>query len=127
MLRLITVLACTTLLPASGNAAPALYDTLVHYMDERYENRIELRATVDRNVTIDICPLVTAESLGEMHRSNPGKITTGLSGPSLGVPTNSTYWKIQRGAPGWFNVTTISLVILTNSDYCRASYFINSF
>jgi len=127
MLKLITVLAGTLLLPATGNAAPALYDTLLYYMAERYENRIELEATVDRDVTDDICSLVTAELLGEMHRTNPGNIKTGLAAPLLGVPPNSTYWSIQRAAPGWFNATMVSLVILTNNDYCRASYFINTF
>lgn len=127
MLKLVTVLAGIVLLPATANAAPALYDTLLNYMAERYENRTALKAHTDRDVTDDICPLVTVELLGEMHRTKPGSVKTGISSPLLGVPPNSTYWQIQRAAPGLLNPTMTSLVVLTNSDYCRAVYFINTF
>ncbi|MDB5615666.1 MAG: hypothetical protein JWQ22_3319, partial [Devosia sp.] len=77
MLRLITVLTFTTLLPATGNVAPAFHDTLLHYMAEKYENRIELKANVDRDATTDLCPLkvwarCTAVTQGKLRQVYQG-------------------------------------------------------
>lgn len=125
IVRFVIFGAAMILLPAYSKAAPSLYETLTHDMDERYESWGELNG--DRDVTDEVCPLVTVAHLDEMQRENAGDIKTGVAQPLLGVPSGSTFWLIRRGAPGWLDFRTITLMILTNQDYCRAAYYVHTF
>lgn len=66
-------------------------------------------------------PLVTPELLEQMRLDHPRAVEAGLAAFAAGLPVGTRYWQISRNLD-WFGFETQNLSIVTNDEFCQASY-----
>ena len=105
-----------------------LYSALKSIMAEKYESYRELPydAPRDKDLTNEVCPIVSAEALAKLLQEQPTRVRYALlkyGDPYVGVPADSAQWIVLGDKVDIFSIALIAIYL--GPDFCLVNFSVS--